>query len=215
MLTEAVLSDLRYARRPTPSARHPKHWPAVNRPQFLTSASNLAMLCIFRRSVALRPLTRIHQFSSILYHCPRPRYPNRLFSQSSQRPARPKKQYTPEQLAAFKNHYAALGLSNTATDRDIKTAYNKLSLRFHPDMMRNVDSKEYWDNPDRPEFIKVSTPPGAQSESTTVMPAEGKGGLSTCRTYLLTNDKKRSRKRMRSSVTQPRGEHTTPSTMTS
>lgn len=155
------------------------------------------MLCIFRPSAALRPLTRVHQFSSILYHCPRPRYHNRSFSQSpqclqnSQRPARPKKQYTPEQLAAFKNHYATLGLSNTATDRDIKTAYNKLSLRFHPDMMRNVDSKEYWDNPDRPEFIKVSTPSGAQSKSTTrtVMPAEGNGGRSTCGTNLLTRNK--------------------------
>lgn len=132
----------------------------------------------------------MRQISSILYHCPRPRYHNRSFSQSSHRPARPK-QYTPEQLAAFKNHYATLGLSDTATDEDIKLAYRTLSLRFHPDMMRNVDSKEYWDNPDRPEFIKVSTPSGAQSESTpTVMPAEGKGSLSSCRTYLLTQKEK-------------------------
>lgn len=124
--------------------------------EFRASTSNLAMLCIFRRSAASRPLAGMHQFSSALHHHLRPRYLNRWFSQSPQRLDRPRR-YTPEQLAAFTNHYVILGLDRKATDEDIRKAYNHLSKRFHPDMMRNVDSQEYWDNPDRPEFVKVST----------------------------------------------------------
>jgi preprotein translocase subunit Sec63 len=66
--------------------------------------------------------------------------------------------YTQEQLAAFTNHYVILGVSDKATEYDIKSAHRSLCKRFHPDMMRNVDSKEYQNNPDRPEFVKASTP---------------------------------------------------------
>lgn len=108
----------------------------------------------------------MHQCCSILHYYPRPRYANKWFSQSSQLPAR-RKHYTPEQVAAFTNHYAALGLSENATDKDIGKAYRSLCMRFHPDMMRNVDSKEYLNNPDRPEFVKESPP------SWMISPAEG------------------------------------------
>lgn len=39
-----------------------------------------------------------------------------------------------------KNHYQALGVSSNATQSDIKTAYYKLSMQYHPD--RNKDSDE-------------------------------------------------------------------------
>lgn len=124
--------------------------------EFHASTSNFAMLCIFRGSAASRPLAGMRQFSSTLHHHLRPRYLNRWFSQSPQRLDRPRR-YTPEQLAAFTNHYAILGLDNEATDEDIRKAYNHLCKRFHPDMMRNTHSKEHRDNPDRPDFVKVST----------------------------------------------------------
>lgn len=114
------------------------------------------MLCIFRGPAASRPLFGMRQSSSILHYYPRPRYLDRWFSQSSQQLAGPNR-YTPEQLAAFTNYYAILGLDNKATDEDIKKAYKHLCKRFHPDIIRNTHSKEYRDNPDRPDFVKVST----------------------------------------------------------
>lgn len=123
------------------------------------------MRCIFRGLAASRPLIGMHQCSSISHFYPRPQFPNKWFSQSSKLCAR-RKHYTPEQLAAFTNHYAILGLSNNATDEDIKKAYNSLCKRFHPDMMRNVDSKEYRDNRDRPQFIQVSTSSTSHTQGT-------------------------------------------------
>lgn len=128
------------------------------------------MLRIFRGPVPSRPLIGTHQFCSILHYYPRPRYPNKWFSLSSQRLARPK-HYTPEQLAAFTNHYAVLGLSKNATDKDIKKAARSLFMRFHPDMMRNVDKKEYLNFPDRPEFVKASPP--SNPPSSMISSAEG------------------------------------------
>lgn len=40
---------------------------------------------------------------------------------------------------AFKNYYDTLGLQSTATDEEIKQAYRKLSIKFHPDK-NNGDS---------------------------------------------------------------------------
>ncbi|KAG6364036.1 hypothetical protein INS49_009139 [Diaporthe citri] len=112
------------------------------------------MRCIFRGLAASRPLIGMHQCSRISHLYPRPQYPNKWFSRSSKLCARPK-HYTPEQLAAFTNHYAVLGLSQNAADKDINRAFQSLCMRFHPDMIRNTDSQEYWDNPRRPEFVKI------------------------------------------------------------
>lgn len=158
---------MQHASRCTSNARQPSyHWSATNRPHFPHQPATFAMLCIIRGPVAPRPLIGMHQCCPILHYYPRPRYANKWFSQSSQLLAR-RKHYTPEQVAAFINHYAALGLNENATDKDIRKAYRSLSLRFHPDMMRNVDSKEYLNHPDRPEFVKASPP------SWMISPAEG------------------------------------------
>lgn len=122
------------------------------------------MLCILRGLAASRPLIGMHQCSPISHFYPPPHYANKCFSQSSKLCAR-RKHYTPEQLAAFTNYYAILGLSNKATNEDINNAYISLSKRFHPDMMRNIDSQKYWDNLDRPEFVKVSIPPAMVSHT--------------------------------------------------
>ena len=34
----------------------------------------------------------------------------------------------------FKDYYATLGLTKTATDKEIKQAYRKLARKFHPDV---------------------------------------------------------------------------------
>ena len=126
------------------------------------------MLCIFRKPAAFRPLTGMRANSSYFYRYPRPDYPSKWFSQSSKLYAGPK-HYTQEQLAAFTNHYAILGLSNNATDRETKSAYISLCKRFHPDMMRNVDSPKYCNNPDRPEYVKVSTQSSKNSRAETAL----------------------------------------------
>jgi len=38
------------------------------------------------------------------------------------------------------NPYELLGLSTDATDQDIRTAYRKLSLKVHPDRVREAHS---------------------------------------------------------------------------
>jgi len=49
------------------------------------------------------------------------------------------KDYTPEQVEAVKkikqckDYYEILGCSKEATDSDLKKAYRKLALQFHPD----------------------------------------------------------------------------------
>ena len=49
------------------------------------------------------------------------------------------KDYTPEQLEAVKkikqcrDYYEILGITKEATDSDLKKAYRKLALQFHPD----------------------------------------------------------------------------------
>lgn len=51
----------------------------------------------------------------------------------------PSNDYTPEQLEAVKkvkqcrDYYEILGVTKEATDSDLKKAYRKLALQFHPD----------------------------------------------------------------------------------
>lgn len=42
--------------------------------------------------------------------------------------------------ASLKNHYDTLGISRTASQADIKSAYYKLSMTYHPDKNKGSDS---------------------------------------------------------------------------
>lgn len=119
--------------------------------------NTFAMPFVFPGPAVYRPFIGLHHCPPSFYRYVRPWYPVKWFSQSSQVLARPK-HYTPQQIAAvFTDHYGILGLSNNATDKEIRSAYKALSLRFHPDMMRNADSQEVHAIRDPPEFVKVST----------------------------------------------------------
>ncbi|MCQ2188326.1 MAG: DnaJ domain-containing protein [Paludibacteraceae bacterium] len=39
----------------------------------------------------------------------------------------------------MKPYYAILGIAEDASDKDIKKAYHKLALQYHPDLLKNVD----------------------------------------------------------------------------
>ncbi len=41
-----------------------------------------------------------------------------------------------------KDYYKILGLSRSATDDDVKKAYRKMALRFHPDKNKSAGAEE-------------------------------------------------------------------------
>jgi hypothetical protein len=70
---------------------------------------------------------------------------NRRLNEERQRAARPKEQEVPSGAPSpssdtLAEHFATLGIPVDATDEQIKTAYRKLAMQFHPD--RNADKLE-------------------------------------------------------------------------
>jgi DnaJ-class molecular chaperone len=51
------------------------------------------------------------------------------------------------------NHYQVLGVASNATEPQIKAAYHKAALKYHPDKNKGASGAE---------FVKVSTTPGVR-----------------------------------------------------
>lgn len=56
-----------------------------------------------------------------------------------------------------KNYYSILGIPENASEEDIKTAYRKLVLRFHPDKNQGKESEEWEDIQKAYEFLNNSS----------------------------------------------------------
>lgn len=84
----------------------------------------------------------IHQndYNTLYYKHIQSRFSNSKTHQSQQqtsnraRSAVPRRQHTP-------SAYATLGLSPTATDAEVKRAYRRLAMQYHPDRMSDADAQ--------------------------------------------------------------------------